>query len=325
MRPTRLVVFAHARAWSSVVLCQAAARAVRARGEQVVIAAFVDAARGTQSGGGPAFQLAAALARRLFDSTQPLALERPILARVPQVARRSGVPLLVPANRDINEPGFVALLRAELRPDAALNLCATQIFRPELLAVFPAGVVNYHNGLLPGYRGVGATAWSVYRGDSTTGLSFHRMSAGIDEGPILVQGTIPVRHGASLCELETEKVLRAAALLPEALDALLAGDPGQPQAGEPAYFSLRDRRAITRIRDPGEIAYAEIERRLRAFGVLHMSLGGERYGVTRVRRTNPHGTRPRRLSFTTADGVAAEADRLDFLPPGLHRLRATLR
>ncbi|MCI0632986.1 MAG: hypothetical protein L0206_03585, partial [Actinobacteria bacterium] len=265
------------------------------------------------------------LAKPLLDSAQPLVLQRPLFARVPRIARRLRVPLCVPANRDVNEPGFVASIRTELRADAGLNLYGTQIFGPQLLGAFPGGVANYHNGSLPGYRGVGATAWSIYRGELATGFTFHRMTVGIDEGPILVEDAIPVQPGATLDELEWKKTVGAAALVPSVLDALVHGDPGRPQAGEPTYFSFLDRREITHIPNPSNLTYVEIERRLRAFGGLRMRLDGKAYGVTRVRRAGPRGPRHRQLSFVTADGVTAVADRLDFLPPGLHRLRAALR
>jgi hypothetical protein len=324
MARAQLALFADPRSLISTVLCQAAVRLARARVD-IEVVAIVDAAQTALPWGVPASKLAADLAKRLFDAAHPLVLRRPLLTRVPALARRLQVPLLVPPERDVNDPGFVASVRADLGADAGLNLFGTQIFAPELLGALPGGVVNYHNGLLPAYRGTHATAWSVYRGEPTTGLTFHRMTDEIDAGPILVQDAILVRSNASVRELEWEKTVRAAALLPPVLDAIVAGDPGRSQAGEPSYFGRKDHRAITWIEKPGSLTFGELDRRLHAFGNLRMLLGGEIYRATRLRRVGPRGPRRAHLSFTTADGITGEADRLLFLPPELHRIAGALR
>ena len=56
--------------------------------------------------------------------------------------------------------------RAEIAPDASLALMVGQIFRGPLLDACRRPI-NFHDGLLPNYRGVAATGWSVYRGESS--------------------------------------------------------------------------------------------------------------------------------------------------------------
>ena len=105
-----------------------------------------------------------------------------------------GASVIVPPLRNVNHPEFVALVRGELRPDAALSLGCEQIFGGELLAAL-GRPVNYHSGLLPAYRGLQSTAWSLYRGEPVTGFSYHLMEESIDAGPILVQGISPSVQG----------------------------------------------------------------------------------------------------------------------------------
>jgi methionyl-tRNA formyltransferase len=228
------------------------------------------------------------------------------------------IPLIVPPLRNVNHPEFVALVGGELRPDAALSLGCEQIFGGELLAAL-GRPVNYHTGLLPAYRGLRSTSWSLYRGEPVTGFSYHLMEEEIDGGPILVQGSIPIRPGSRPNELEWEKTRLAVDLMPKVLDALVRGDPGSPQRGTASYFGMRDFRRITSISDPGSLSWEEFKRRLRAFRALTISINGRPYAVTRLRRVDNGNLHRPELAFTTLDGVLAEPSRLRHLPVPIYR------
>ena len=66
-----------------------------------------------------------------------------------------------------------------------------QIFRAPLLDACRRPI-NYHDGLLPNYRGVAATGWSIYRGESQSGFTFHRMASGSTGARSCVQGRVQV-------------------------------------------------------------------------------------------------------------------------------------
>jgi amino acid adenylation domain-containing protein len=52
--------------------------------------------------------------------------------------------------------------------------------------------INYHDSLLPRYAGVNSTTWAIYNNESTHGITWHILSAGIDEGGILQQASIEI-------------------------------------------------------------------------------------------------------------------------------------
>lgn len=49
------------------------------------------------------------------------------------------------------------------------------------------GAANFHDGPLPRHAGIHAPAWAIIAGETTYGVTWHRISAGIDEGDILTQ------------------------------------------------------------------------------------------------------------------------------------------
>jgi hypothetical protein len=152
------------------------------------------------------------------------------------------------------------------------------------------------------------------------------MTTGLDEGPILLEGSLPIGPKADSLALEFAKAEAAAADLPEVLSLTVEGHPGKAQTGEVRYHSIEDSRNMTTISDPSVVSGDELERRLRAFRILRMQIGVEWLDVTRVRPAR----KPGRFSFRTSDGDMWKAVRFHYLPyaafrsvrPLLHRDRA---
>ena len=227
-----------------------------------------------------------------------------------QVAKDHGLPILTPNGRNLNDRSFHEELRHRWRPDAALSLGCLQIFRPALLGVFSTAI-NFHNGLLPEYRGLNATPWSIYNKEPETGYSFHRMTPGIDEGAVVVDGSLAVAEGADPRTVDLAKCVAAAGDARRVLDAIAHREPGRTQAGG-RYYSRQDRKWICRIAEPRLFASAEIQRRLACFGLLEIRVGNRWWEVTRLsERGSP--------SFATADGVLG-VRRAMFLPPSFYRV-----
>lgn len=227
-----------------------------------------------------------------------------------KVARENELPVLTPTGRDLNARPFHDELRSRWRPDALISLGCLQIFGADLLSLF-AQAINFHNGLLPDYRGLNATQWSVYNRERQTGYSFHRMTAGIDEGPVVVDGALPVADDANPRLIDLSKCVAAVRDARQVLDAIAAQAPGREQTGG-RYYSRQDRKRICRIAEPSLLSSAEILRRLACFGLLEIKLGDRWWEVTQLgQRGTP--------SFATADGRLG-VRRAMFLPPALYRV-----
>jgi methionyl-tRNA formyltransferase len=294
---------------------------VASRRSDIEVAGIVDAAKH----GPPPLRLprvlASEVARRAFNpltSTQ-ITDRPPLLATCAGFARLYRVPLLAPRGLTVNDPSFVGALQSSLRPDAAIVLMVGQVFSHPLLSAC-GSAVNYHAGSLPDYRGVGSTAWSVYNGESRSGFVYNRLSEGLDEGPVLLQGSVEIPPGTTAAQVERAKTERASARIGEAMDLLVAGAPGYEQRGEAAMFTRADLAAIRAVGDPSTLTWAELQRRLRSFEEVELHLRGERWAVTRVRRLRKCRGHPR-LAFATADGIAAEPTRFRHLPLSIYRAR----
>jgi methionyl-tRNA formyltransferase len=235
------------------------------------------------------------------------------------MARQHHFEVLVPPDQNINHPEFIEALQTRLKPTLAISYYCLQRFSPALLDVFECAA-NYHNGLLPEYRGWRTTSWSIYSGEKRTGFTFHRMNTNIDEGNVFVEGTVEIRQGATWLDLERQKAVAATKCLPRLIDILVKRQAGQPQTGTARYYSRKDYLYITRISDPTTHSSAELTKRLHAFDLLLMKIHGVWYKVTKLESVSATSRVRKSLSFRTADGIVMQPTLFQYLPFHLYRI-----
>jgi methionyl-tRNA formyltransferase len=81
-------------------------------------------------------------------------------------------------------------------------------------------------------------AWALREGDGEFGVTWHRMEAELDTGPILAQATVTIEDDDTTIEQIGPKLTQAMlGLLPRVFERLEAGDPGDPQPEEGATWA----------------------------------------------------------------------------------------
>lgn len=250
--------------------------------------------------------------RFLFDPLEKQSAVTPFPINIENLAHQYGFPILPPP-KNINHPEFIKQIKTVVRPTMALAYFYLQKFSPELLEAL-GHTVNYHNSLLPKYKGLKATCWSVYHGEKETGYTFHFMNKNFDEGNILLQGGVTIKPDVSLVDLEFQKAFKASHDIPRLLEMLINRVGGKVQTGEGSYFSGKNFLEISKIEDPSAHSSVELLKRVRAFGLLLMNINGTWHEVTKlVTMPAPLKTR-RKFAFRAADGVIMEATRFHYVP-----------
>jgi methionyl-tRNA formyltransferase len=146
--------------------------------------------------------------------------------------------VLLPARRS-----SVAPLLASLRPDLVVCMGFPWKIPPDALAVPRLGWLNGHPSLLPRHRGPLPVAWAIREGDEEIGITFHRMDADLDTGPILAQRRYTVGELQPPDTFYPEFGPTVGEALAEALERLAAGDEGTPQGeggGYESFFAEED-------------------------------------------------------------------------------------
>jgi len=321
----RLVVFGDSNILASRMLLEAVCKAVK-QSKDLEIVAFCDSTLMRPLG-----DFVRSLRLRsvstikwLFNSEYRASLEYMVTSSFRRLGNQFNVPVIRPPQQNINHPEFINHIRQELKADFALSCICLQLFSPELLQVFSVAV-NYHNGLLPKYRGLKATGWSIYFKEESTGFTFHLMTEGIDDGRILLQDAIPVEANDSLYETEIKKTLKAGERIGEVLQMMLDGKTGISQTGDFSYFSSKDFRTITTIEDPSQHTAHELLHRLKSFEGLSIRIGDKIYQVTKLAKVEDSSTPKKGLEFLTHDGVKMKPTRFHFMPWWLYVLYSLIR
>lgn len=316
----RLVLFTDDTAFVATRLLQATLQAVRCRNDVALTAVCTRTPLGPNARlywhlrimiGGLIQSLFDPDGARIHKAARPLNADR--------MARQHGFEVLVPPDQNINHPAFIKELKTRLKPTLALSFYCLQRFSPALVGVFDR-VVNYHNGLLPDYRGWRATSWSMYFGERETGFTFHRMNENIDEGDVFIDGTVTIRPGTGWLDLEHEKAVAASKCLPRLIEMLAKRQSGLPQTGTARYFSRKDCADLTRIIDPAGHSSDELMKRLYAFDLLRMRINGRWYEVTKLESVPAKSEDRKSLSFRAADGIVMKPTRFRYLPFHLYRI-----
>lgn len=100
------------------------------------------------------------------------------------VAKKYGVPVTGPC--DVNSEEFLAHLR-EKGVEFIVSISGTQLYKKKLREQTRYGIVNCHGALLPKYRGLMPSFWTLANGEKEGGVSVHFVDAKLDNGPIVVQ------------------------------------------------------------------------------------------------------------------------------------------
>ncbi|MDP7028852.1 MAG: formyltransferase family protein [Phycisphaerales bacterium] len=103
---------------------------------------------------------------------------------VKAVARKYGVPVTEAVN--VNSEEFRSHLRDE-GVEFIVSISGTQFYGKKLREQTPKGIVNCHGALLPKYRGLMPSFWTLANGETEGGTSVHFVNEKLDDGPIIVQ------------------------------------------------------------------------------------------------------------------------------------------
>lgn len=180
-----------------------------------------------------------------------------------RAARERGCDVL-PA-RAVKDPSLADRLRAA-EVDLLLNVHSLYVIEPRVLDAPRIGSFNLHPGPLPRYAGRNAPSWAIWRGERRHGVTVHRMSAGIDTGPIAYQSCFELAEDETALTLSVRCAHEGLALMSRLVDDAArdpACIPSAPQdASQREYFG-RERPAGGRV--PWARSAAEVARMIRAF------------------------------------------------------------
>jgi methionyl-tRNA formyltransferase len=128
----------------------------------------------------------------------------------------------------------------DARPDVMVVAAYGLILPQAALDIPRLGCINIHASLLPRWRGAAPIQRAVLAGDAETGVTLMRMEAGLDTGPMLLKGRLPITDADRVATLHAKLAALGARLIVEALPRLARGElPGEPQPAEGVTYAAK--------------------------------------------------------------------------------------
>jgi len=115
-----------------------------------------------------------------------------------------------------------------------------QILSQEILDMPRLGCVNSHGSLLPQYRGAAPIQWSIYHGETVTGITTMLMDQGMDTGAMLLKVETPIDLFETTLDLAKRLSAQSGDILVETLQQLDQGTltPMPQNEAEATYAPL---------------------------------------------------------------------------------------
>ena len=153
-------------------------------------------------------------------------------------SRGAGIEPLCP--RSINSRDALEKVAATA-PDLGISIAYNQIFGPAMIQIPPLGIVNFHAGRLPLYRGRNVVNWAIINGEREIGLTAHYVDEGIDTGDILRQESLPIEWNDTYPDVLGRVVSRLPEFVAAVVSEVAMGTAARvPQpAGAGTYFTGR--------------------------------------------------------------------------------------
>ncbi|MFT8330837.1 MAG: methionyl-tRNA formyltransferase [Bifidobacterium psychraerophilum] len=138
---------------------------------------------------------------------------------VKQAAIELGIPVI---ESDPKQPGFVDELR-ETGAQMAAVVAYGKILKQGVLDALEHGWFNLHFSLLPQWRGAAPVQRAIWSGDTLSGATVFRITAGMDTGPIIAQSTVEIGMHETAGELLERLAQDGSQLLQMALRTVVDG------------------------------------------------------------------------------------------------------
>lgn len=126
------------------------------------------------------------------------------------------------ASRDEYDAALATLLTSHGVTLVCLAGYMRLVGRP-LLDAFPNAILNIHPSLLPSFPGLHAQQQALDHGVRVSGATVHLVTAGLDEGPIVLQEAVSVHGDDTVDTLSARILIKEHEIYPKAIATVLAG------------------------------------------------------------------------------------------------------
>jgi phosphoribosylglycinamide formyltransferase-1 len=142
-------------------------------------------------------------------------------------ARRAGIKTLYFNDKDYDSrETFDLAVVAELKKRDVALVCLAGFMRllsAEFVDAFPNAILNIHPSLLPAFPGLDGQGQALSYGVKVSGATVHVVTPELDNGPIVLQATVPVHDTDTADDLAARILEQEHRIYPDAIGLVLDG------------------------------------------------------------------------------------------------------
>ena len=150
---------------------------------------------------------------------------------------------------------------ADLKADAAVVVAYGLLLPQTILDAPRFGCFNVHASVLPRWRGAAPIQRAIMAGDAESGVTIMRMELGLDTGPMMKVGRLPITTETTASSLHDELAVLGAKLMVDVLKQ--PENAGTPQPAEGVTYAKKIDKAETKI----DFSKSTVEVRNRVHGL----------------------------------------------------------
>ncbi|MDZ4773596.1 MAG: LLM class flavin-dependent oxidoreductase [Planctomycetota bacterium] len=234
---------------------------------------------------------------------------------VAEWARKQGISVLPPTRA-----AAVELARVEF--DNLYSIAHLAVVPDEILRLAKHEKINFHDGPLPDSAGLNTPNWAIANGATHHGVTWHRMTSGVDEGDILVTERFAIDAEETALSLNTKCFEAGLRTFTDLVERLARGTltSTKQDATNKRYYSRADRPPAAGSIDWNDsarniatwIRALDTGRYKNPFGVAKVGIGSHSWIVKRAHITSGNGLQTAGrlldldlglLAVATGDGV----------------------
>ena len=142
-------------------------------------------------------------------------------------ARRAGIETLYLNHKDYDSrETFDLAVVVELKKRDVALVCLAGFMRllsAEFVNAFPNAILNIHPSLLPAFPGLDGQGQALSYGVKVSGATVHVVTPELDNGPIVLQATVPVHDTDTADDLAARILEQEHRIYPDAIGLVLDG------------------------------------------------------------------------------------------------------
>jgi methionyl-tRNA formyltransferase len=152
---------------------------------------------------------------------------------------------------NVNDQSAINDFKA-FKPDLIASIRFKQIFQQPLIDIPRLGVFNLHSGILPKYRGMMPTFWTILNKEKEFGMTLHYITdKGIDSGPVIEIFKKELDYSATFLKNVSSLYHQGSMMMLKNIKKALANEKitaiDQKQLGENSYFSYPTKEDVARF------------------------------------------------------------------------------